>query len=50
MHEFIFSGISVQHYAIFNRRNDFLKINSKTGFQNRKPDFGFKTENRISGF
>jgi len=24
--------------------------NSKTGFQNRKPDFGFKTENRISGF
>jgi len=28
----------------------FLKINSKTGFQNRKPDFGFKAENRISGF
>src|SRR6218665_2059808 len=26
------------------------KINSKFGFQKRKPDFGFKTENRISGF
>src|SRR6218665_18843 len=24
--------------------------NSKFGFQKRKPDFGFKTENRISGF
>jgi len=28
----------------------FKEINSKTGFQNQKPDFGFKTENRISGF
>src|SRR6218665_3269231 len=26
------------------------KINSKFGFKKRKPDFGFKTENRISGF
>src|SRR6218665_2336397 len=26
------------------------KINLKSGFQNRKPDFGFKTKNRISGF
>jgi len=50
MHEFISSGISPQRYAIFDRRNDFKKINSKTGFQNRKPDFGFQTENRISGF
>ena len=28
----------------------FKKINSKTGFQNRKPDFGFQIENQISGF
>src|SRR6218665_3005190 len=49
MTEFIFSGISVQCYAIFYRKND-LQINSKTGFQKRKPDFGFKTENQISGF
>src|SRR6218665_490635 len=28
----------------------FKKINSKFGFEKRKPDFGFKTENRISGF
>jgi len=26
------------------------KIKSKTGFQNRKPVFGFQTENRFSGF
>jgi len=43
MHEFIFSGISFQHYAIFDRKNDFEKINSKTGFQNQ-------TENWISGY
>jgi len=27
-----------------------ISINSKTGFRNLKPDFGFKTENRKSGF
>ena len=27
-----------------------LKIYSKSGFQNRKPDFSFKTKNRISSF
>src|SRR6218665_619047 len=43
MHEFIFSGISFQYYTIFDRKNDFEKINSKTGFQNQ-------TENWISGF
>jgi len=49
MHEFIFSGISSQHYKIFDRK--IFKQNSKAGFQNRKPaDFGFQTENRISGF
>ena len=50
MHEFISSGISPQQYAIFDRKNYLKKINSKTGFQNQKPDFGFQTENRISGF
>ena len=44
MHEFIFSGISFQHYAIFDSKNDFKKINSKTGFQNQKLVFGFQTE------
>src|SRR6218665_1243773 len=50
MHEFTFSGISSQRYAILDRKIDLKKINSKTDFQNRKPDFGFQTENRISGF
>src|SRR6218665_4142026 len=50
MHEFISSGISPQQYAIFDRKNYFKKKNLKTGFQNQKPDFGFQTENRISGF
>ena len=49
MHEFILSGISSQCYKIFDMKIDFPK-NSKTGFQNRNPDFGFQTENRISGF
>jgi len=48
MNKFIFSGISSQHYEIFDRKIDFKK--TKTGFQNQKPDFGFETENRISGF
>jgi len=47
MHESIFSGIYSHRYAIIHRKTD-KKINSKSGF--RKPDFGFKTENRISGF
>src|SRR6218665_1714430 len=34
----------------FSIGKKFKKINSKFGFQKRKPDFGFKTENRISGF
>jgi len=38
----MFSGISVECYAIFNRRNDFF-FKLKIGFQNRKPDFGFQT-------
>jgi len=42
MHEFMFSGIASQRYAIFDRKIDFKK-NVKTGFKNRKPDFGFKT-------
>ena len=46
---FYFSGISPQWYAIFDRKNDFKK-KLKTGFQNRKPDFGFQTESWISGF
>jgi len=41
MHEFIFSGISFQNYSIFDRKSDLKKINSKTGFQHRKPDFRF---------
>jgi len=41
MHEFIFSVISFQHYAIFDKKNDLKKINSKTGF---------RFSNRISGF
>jgi len=41
MHEFIFSEISFQHYAIFVRKNDLKKINSKTGFQNQKSVFRF---------
>ena len=45
MHEFLCSGISFQHYAIFDRKSDFKK-NLKTGFQNRKPVF--KIENRFS--
>ena len=49
MHESIFSGISSHRYAIIHRNND-EKINSKSGFQNRKPDFDFKTENRIFVF
>jgi len=43
MHELIFSVISFQHYAIFVRKSEFKKINSKTGFQNRKPVFGVRT-------
>jgi len=39
MHEFIFSGISSQRYAISDRKNYFERINSKTGFQNPKLDF-----------
>ena len=50
MHESIFSGISSHRYTIFHRQNDKKLINSKSGFQNWKPDFGFKTENRISSF
>src|SRR6218665_407861 len=34
----------------FSIGKKFKKINSKFGFQKRKPYFGFKTENRISGF
>ena len=50
MHELIFSEIYSHLYAIFHRLKKYKKINSKFGFQKRKPDFGFKTENRISGF
>jgi len=50
MHEFIFSGISSQQYAIFARKNNLKQINLKTGFKHKKPDFGFQTEIRISGF
>src|SRR6218665_1894659 len=50
MHESIFSEIYSHLYAIFHRLKKYKKINSKFGFQKRKPDFGFKTENRISGF
>src|SRR6218665_3217252 len=50
MHESIFSEIYSHLYAIFHRLKKYKKINSKLGFQKRKPDFGFKTENRISGF
>jgi len=34
MQEFIFTGISFQHYAIFYRKMILKKIKSKTGFQN----------------
>jgi len=40
MHEFIFSGIFSQRYKIFDWKIDFF-LKSKTGFQNRKPDFQF---------
>src|SRR6218665_3250430 len=43
--EFLFS---IMQFSI--GKKILKKINSKTGFQNRKPDFGLKTENRISGF
>src|SRR6218665_415185 len=43
--EFLFS---IMQFSI--RKKILKKINSKTGFQNRKPVFDLKTENRISGF
>src|SRR6218665_470646 len=46
MHEFIF------YSYFFSAINKFLigKMSLKNKFENQKPDFGFKTENRISGF
>ena len=49
MHEFIFSGIYLRHYPIFDRKNDyknkiknrFLKSKTRFRFSKRKPDFRF---------
>jgi len=47
MQEFMFSGISFQHYAIFDRKNDFKKNKFENRFSNRKPVFGFRLTSLI---
>ena len=49
MHELIFSGISSQCYALFDRKS-YLKNKFENRFQKLKTGFRFSTENRISSF
>ena len=49
MHEFIFKGFLLRILQ-FSIGKMILKTKFETGFQNRQPNFGFPTENRISGF
>src|SRR6218665_919796 len=50
MHEFIFYSYFFSAISTFLIEKMSLKNKSENRFQNRKPDFGFQTENRISGF